>query len=181
MTHRYATRRDLSQKEVRLLLDYCPETGKLIWRTRLGDDLQTISFNERFAGKEAGALTPQGYRSLKIHNQGYRAHRIIWVWMTGDWPPDSVDHVDRDKSNNKWSNLRLATKSDNGANIGCRRHNKLGIKGVRLKPSGNYQAQIKKNGKCHHLGHFSTAEQAHQAYLAAARKMHGAFAHGSQQ
>lgn len=95
--------------------------------------------------------------------------------MTGDWPANLVDHIDMNKSNNAWSNLRDATKSQNGKNSRAKRTNKFGLKGV-CKVGNRYQAQIGCDGVKHHLGLFGTPEEAHAAYAAAAKELHGEFA-----
>lgn len=96
--------------------------------------------------------------------------------MTGVNPPDHIDHVDRDPSNNAWNNLRLASDPDNLTNKAVSKKNKLGLKGVcKTWKRNTYQARVKKNGKAYHLGYFKTAEEAKAAYDEAAKKLHGEF------
>lgn len=95
--------------------------------------------------------------------------------MTGDWPPDDVDHRDLNKANNKWTNLRLATRSQNVANGARRTDNRSGFKGV-TRRGNKWEARIRAGGLLHYLGLFETTEAAHEAYCAAAAKLHGEFA-----
>ena len=94
--------------------------------------------------------------------------------MTGEWPVIDVDHKDTVKSNNRWSNLRLATTSENGQNQQSPpSHNTTGFLGVTLyKPTGRYAAFIKVNRKSRYLGYYTTPEEAHAAYVAAKRELH---------
>jgi hypothetical protein len=96
--------------------------------------------------------------------------------MTGEWCSVMIDHRDGNPSNNRWSNLRRATVSQNNANRRLHRNNKCGFKGVVQNHIGRWVASIYKNGQRHHLGCFATAQEAHAAYVAAARKLFGEFA-----
>lgn len=169
-------RKDLSPTQIRDLLDYEPATGLFTWRARVGEDPSVKAWNTRFAGELAGTIDRRGYRRIKIHSTYYAGHRLAWIWMTGEWPPEDVDHINLNKGDNRFSNLRLASRSENQANVPAKSHNKLGIKGVCWKPAQGFHAQIKKNGKVRSLGHYKTAEEAHAAYVKAATEVHGEFA-----
>ena len=163
----------LDAATLRKALDYDPKTGVLTWRWR--DDVPRRT-NNRFAGKPAGGSDGQyGYISVRLYDRLYQAHRLAWLWMTGEWPTHLIDHIDMDPKNNAWDNLRPATKSQNMMNQGKPRHNKSGFKGV-FGAAGCWTAQIQVNRKNHILGTFDTAEEAHAAYCAAAARLHGAFA-----
>ena len=166
MTKRAPIKSDLSAEFVRTLFDYDPETGFLIHKARFGV----------IAGKRAGCVN-SGYRRVKIHGTPYQEHRIIWLWVTGEWPENDVDHEDLDKTNNKWKNLRKATRSQNALNAGGRTIRKYGsLKGARYRVGqGNWQAMIRV-GKIVYLGTFATEIEAHAAYLEAAKKLAGEFA-----
>lgn len=117
---------------------------------------------------------------IGIEGVGYLAHRLAWLYMTGEWPPAGVevDHVDTNPNNNKWCNLRLLTHSENGFNRGANRNNKTGLKGVHFhKKANKWVAQIVVNGENVYLGLFDSAEVAKIAYDAAARLYHGDYAH----
>lgn len=160
------------------MLHYDPETGIFIWRTR--EDARP-QWNARYAGKVAGyARTATGgrqYWSVRIYDWPFHAHRLAYFYMTGLWPLAEIDHIDNDGLNNRWANLRDATKSQNGANRGASRNNKAGLKGVSFcRKAGRYRATIRLNGKQKWLGYFDTAAAAHEAYKAAAIEKSGEFA-----
>jgi hypothetical protein len=97
--------------------------------------------------------------------------------MTGRWAKPTIDHRDGDCTNNRWNNLRRATRSQNNANRSRPRHNTSGYKGAsRCRRSGKWLAHIGINGKIIFLGRFETPQEAHAAYLKAARKLFGEFA-----
>lgn len=102
--------------------------------------------------------------------------RMAWLYMTGEMLPREVeiDHIDGDRANNRWSNLRLATSRQNSENIhGAHRDSQTGLLGVSLDRSGaRYLARIFVDGKAVGLGVHSTAEAAHAAYVAAKRQLH---------
>lgn len=96
--------------------------------------------------------------------------------MTGKWPTSQVDHINGDRSDNRWANLRQATQSQNSMNIGRRSTNVSGFKGVHWnKATQKWRACITINQKKFHLGLFQTAELAFGAYQLAAEKHHGPF------
>ena len=102
-------------------LDYDPETGKLTWKERdrkwFSSDKSYHWWNVMFAGKEAfTSLSKAGYYVGSILDRQYKAQRIIWLYMTGEWPEDEVDHIDHNKRNNRWVNLREASTKENGKN-----------------------------------------------------------------
>lgn len=101
-------------------------------------------------------------------------HRLAWLYMTGEWPTDEIDHRDRDPSNNRWSNLREATHKQNLSNQGIHSNNRLGIRGVE-KHGKRFRAYLGVEGKKVILGWFDTAEEAGAARDAAGRDMRGEF------
>lgn len=169
----------LNQETLKRLLHYDPETGVFTWRIRADGPK---AWNTRYAGKEAGYdWSPQGsnvtYRCIRIFDWPFLGHRLAWLYMTGAWPTDIIDHDDGDGLHNSWENLREANRVQNAANAGPTKRNKTGYRGVSIhKPSGAYRAAIFVDGKQTHLGHFPTAEEAARAYEAAAKKHHGKFA-----
>jgi hypothetical protein len=104
-----------------------------------------------------------------------KLHRLILGLTAAD--RFEVDHADGNGLNNKRSNLRVATKSENAANRGANSNNRLGVKGICLRPNGKFGAVIRVNGKQRHLGYFETVEEAAAAYNHAALKHFGYFAH----
>ncbi len=168
---------DLTAEDIRQLLDYDPATGIFIWRERVGDDQYTVAFNTRFLGKTAGTKDHLGYFRILVFGKLYLAHRLVWLWMTGLWPIKHLDHIDRNPSNNAFSNLRECTHAQNHWNITKSKTNRCGFKGVTFQKSrGKFRSEIKFNRRRVVLGRFDTAEEAHAAYIVAAQKYHGEFA-----
>ena len=155
-----------TQAELRREFDYDPITGALTWR---------VMFQQRSKhGGRAGTLTSERPRVM-YHSHVYLVHRLIWCWMTGDWPSSRIDHKDRDPSNNCWDNLRLATASQNRANAKCRHDSVSGLKGV-TRRGRKWRAHIGVDSKMVWLGTFDTPEEAQSAYMTAATARHGEFA-----
>ena len=155
-------RHQISIDEVRSRLSYDPLTGIFVWK------------DGRRIGKQAGYLHHSGYRVIRFGPSPYLAHRIAWVYMTGRWPRLSIDHIDMNKANNAFRNLREAAPWQNNANVGGRG---ALSKGVTLhRRSGKYQAQIKLRGQSFYLGLFETEAQASAAYVGASKVLFGEFA-----
>lgn len=158
----------LTAKHLRELLGYDPETGLFRWRIHVNN-------NGAHQGSVAGSIQNNGYRVIRIDGRLYLAGRLAFLWMRGRWPKLLVDHENRNRDDNSWLNLREANYRQNGAN----QRNRAPVKGVRYRSdliSRPYSAQIKVDQRYIHLGYFSTAEQAHAAYMTAARKYFGEFA-----
>lgn len=149
-------------------LDYDPETGVFKWakpRPRVK------------VGQVAGYRHHKGYIHLEIDGIHCAAHRLAWFYMTGEKPSKAIDHINRDKSDNRFCNLRLAESGQNRAN--SRGSGVTGFKGVVFKKwlkTKPYQAQITHNKKVIYLGCHATPEEAHEAYKKAAARLHGEFA-----
>lgn len=156
-----------TQERVKEVLHYDPETGDFTW---LKNKCKRIR-----RGDPAGWITNRGYVRVRVDHIARYAHRLAFLYQTGTWPSNDIDHIDCNPSNNAWVNLREATKVQNQANIGVRRGNRLGVKGVR-KQLNRYRATIRVYGKTVHLGSFLTPEEAHAAYMAEATKLYGEFA-----
>ena len=151
---------NVTQAEVRRLFDYCIETGVLTKN-----------------GKRIGWRGWRGYRKIRVNGVKYLEHRIIWLWMTGEWPPNQIDHIDTVPDNNKWANLRLATHAQNCRNRKMIKTKIGGIKGVfPFGREGKYRARIRVSGKDVHLGVFDDPISAHAAYARAAESFFGEFA-----
>lgn len=166
-----------SQQRVRQLLDYSAATGELVWRRQ---DDRTKTWNTRFAGKLAGCDS-HGYVVLNVDGKRYPAHRIIWVWIHGNIPTrKQIDHINGDRADNRLSNLRLATVVENTRNGPMRKRNRAGLKGVSFHAfSGLWRARIFVEGKERSLGYFTSPEEAHEAYVAEAKRCFGEFARAS--
>lgn len=140
-------------------ITYEPETGLFFWLTG------------RNAGKPLGdSLSSKGYRRVKIGKSYVRLHRLAFFLM-GEEVPEQVDHIDRNRTNNKWVNLRGCNSQTNALNRKTRVDNTLGVKGVE-KRGNSYRARIYLDGKPTYLGLFKTLEEASEAYEEAVVKMH---------
>lgn len=152
-----------SQEHLQARFAYSPVTGQL------------FHLQGRFKGQPAGCRAINGY--LYVGGDSLLAHRVIWKLVTGEDPNHlQVDHLDGDRTNNAWHNLRLATNTDNGFNRGRQSNNKSGFKGVSLHVQGRWVARIRSRGVDKHIGLFDTPEEAHAAYVEAAERLHGEFA-----
>ena len=159
----------LTAERLRDLLTYEPSTGVFTWRF--------WRYHMR-AGDVAGSLNKKlGCIMIGIDGGLYYAHRLAWLYQTGEWPPQEIDHRDGNPLNNRWANLRLAAHAENVRNARKRRDNKSGLKGVCWsRQHGKWRADINLNHTRHFLGLFDAAEVAHLAYRRAARRLHGEFA-----
>lgn len=162
-----------STERLHELFVYDPISGEI--RSRLSRGGRTR------AGKLAGDVSAaRGYIRIKIDGRYFYAHRIAWCMMTGRWPAAYIDHIDCDKSNTRWCNLREASKSQNGANRP--KHLRNGtclspLKGVSFNSkNGKWFSQILCEGAHQFLGYFDAENDAHLAYLAAAQRLFGKFA-----
>lgn len=158
-------------ERVKQLLDYAPETGVFTWR-------QTVAQHVKAGAVAGGVDRMNGYQRITLDGICFRAHRVAWVFISGAWPVNLIDHINGDKADNRACNLRPATHSQNSQNMRKRSKKKVSLKGVtpHLRKRGGYVAQINVGGKQRKLGVFSTAEEAYAAYKAAAEKNFGAFA-----
>lgn len=160
----------ITPSELHKLFHYNPETGHLIWKV--------AGARRRKPGDIAGCPVKgeKGRVKVGIQNKIFWAHRIIWAMQTGEWPDKQIDHINEDPSDNRWCNLRLATKAQNMRNVTLHKSNTSGHKGVGFhKPRNKWRAYIKADGKNYHLGLFSTKEEAIQARIKAAKNLHGVF------
>lgn len=162
----------LTQERLKQILHYDPQSGD--W-TRL-----VTRNNNAKMGVVAGSKKPTGYILIGVDGTIYRAHRLAWLYMTGRWPRNQIDHKDGNPSNNCWLNLREATNGQNKANSLKNSNNTSGLKGVSWnKFHKKWYAYIGLNGRKESLGYYQTKEEAHSAYLAAAKANFGEFARAS--
>jgi|TARA_B110000908_G_scaffold144814_1_gene174679 hypothetical protein len=158
----------ITQEELKRLFHYDEETGDL---TRLVKTCRGVK-----VGDIPRALNTQGYKRVRINSKLYYQHRLIFLYMEGD-TPSYVDHINGDKSDNRWSNLRPATPMSNACNIGKRSNNTSGYKGVYWdKRRQKWCAKINVEFRNKHIGYFTTKEEAYSAYCTAAYRYHGDFA-----
>lgn len=126
-------------------------------------------------GSVAGKTDSKGHRQITLNGRAYLAHRLAWTVTYGEWPSHHIDHKNGDRSDNRPSNLRACTRSQNNANARISKNNTTGFKGVTIHGE-RFRAQIGKDGKKMLLGVFSTKEEAHAAYVAASKVLYGKFA-----
>ena len=149
---------------LRKLLRYDPETGKLYWKPRDESTSQRPRhFNSKYENKEAGNTNPFGYVQLSVYSYCVRAHRAIYAIMTGEWPEEQVDHINGDKADNRWVNLRAVTAQQNSSNHpGWSKKTASAFIGVH-RLNGKWQAQATADGKKYHLGTFESEVEAAKA------------------
>lgn len=158
----------LTHRRLLQVLRYDPETGKFFWKIRAARRIHV--------GDEAGA-DHEGYVVISLDGTEYRAHRLAWFYTTRRWPRRDVDHRNLIRNDNRWDNLRNASRRQNCQNRPLAKRNKVGIKGVVYrKDAKKFRAVIKVNGKYTHLGYFTEAKAAGEAYKRAAAKHFGEFA-----
>ena len=167
---------------LRACFGYDPATGELRWKTRplehFVDDVARRKWNTRYPGKIAGAISSGGYRAICLIGYGprYAKHRIIFKLMTGRDPVLEIDHIDGNRANDRWSNLREATRTQQGQNSANRKNNTSGYRGVFWdKKSRKWRVNIRINNSRYHLGDFDQIEDAGAIYEAAAREAFGEF------
>jgi len=149
-------------KALRNIMRYDPDTGKLFWRERSDRPRQ---WNSRWAGKEAfTANRGDGYRCGRINGKTFFAHRVIWAIVHGHWPEQDIDHINGIRNDNRLSNLRSVSRSENMKNKMRPPSNTSGFIGVTWnKKTGKWQAQIQVDGRSKTLGNFSDKSDAVKA------------------
>lgn len=157
----------ITAEHVRELFHYDPDTGVI---TRI------VSRSGAKAGSVAGALHQSGYINIKIYRRTYKAHRIAWLYMYGEWPQQQLDHINGNRADNRICNLRSATANENSRNRKTHRNNTSGYKGVTwYARARKWQASICVNGKKKCIGYFKCPQAAHEAYCSASVMLHGEF------
>jgi len=159
----------ITQSELKELLEYNPDTGLFTWIKSNG--------NRRLkAGDAAGTKMKVGYVRITIQGKNYLAHRLAYLYMTGNFPKNGIDHINHIKDDNRWSNLRDATNSQNNSNRVKQKNNTSGYKGVRWhKQHKKWRAEIKYMNKCIHIGCYTTPQEAAEAYKKKAIELFGEF------
>jgi hypothetical protein len=158
--------------ELRQLLRYEPETGKLFWLPRAGDTRGERFFNTRFAGKEALTYLSKGYRVGSINDADAKAHRVAWAIHYGEWPNGFIDHINGDRADNRIANLRVVDHVGNGRNRKAGANNNSGVIGVGWnKRHKKWRASIRHNGELIYLGAFDNMDDAIRARMRAEEKL----------
>lgn len=154
---------DIDHNTVRRLFDYNKDTGCLTWRVRDRDffasEMAQNWHNNMYAGKRAGSVKTDykghTFRRVCIFYKVFAEHRVIWLYMTGSWPEDQVDHIDQDATNNRWCNLRESSSRQNMKNRPMQSNNMSGVTGVGWnKKRGKWVARVGHNRKLNYLGSY---------------------------
>jgi hypothetical protein len=147
----------LTQKRLRAVLNYDPETGIFTWKQgyRIGEVAGTLHDD-------------RGFLKVSVDGQRYLMHRLAWLWMTGAMPETNIKHIDGDRSNNRWSNLRSGDRMQKSGYRGPRRH-ETNLPGV-WAVGGKFEATIGVDGLILSLGCFETAQAAQDAITLAIRR-----------
>jgi hypothetical protein len=159
----------ISQEELKRLLEYDPITGDFTWLEKASKHSNIVigSIADKFHAK---------YKDISINNKRYKSHRLVWLYLYGEFPTVLIDHIDGNTLNNRADNLRLATSSKNNWNRTVNSNSSTGVKGVRIHKNGNYEARIMCNKVSHYLGVFETLEEASRAVESKRQELHGEFA-----
>ncbi|HHT2832409.1 TPA: HNH endonuclease [Klebsiella aerogenes] len=168
------------QSFLRSIFNYDHETGVLFHRNRpevmFKSSRQFLNWNSRYPGTPVGSITKGGYLATRINGEDYYVHVLIWAYVNGDDGCLSVDHINRNRCDNRISNLRLATNSQNLFNSGCSRNSLSREKGVhKRKDCDTWRAVIDVDGKRINLGSFKSKEEAVEAYRKASIELHGEY------
>ena len=153
---------DLTQKRLKEILVYNPETGVFGW---------SMSRSGVKKGTNAGCDRGDGYIIIKIDYTLYLAHRLAWLYQNGSFPSGDIDHINRSRSDNRISNLREISNKCNAKNCKISKNNKSGVTGVTFyKPQKKWHARIKVNFEEFHLGYFKEFHKAVSARWEAEKK-----------
>lgn len=156
----------LSQSRLKEVLHYDPDTGVFTWLVKLG--------GRHNIGTIANSVDGKGYIRIQIDGRRYRAHRLAWFYVYGNWPKNNIDHRDRNRKNNRINNLRDRTQAENMRNTGMRPDNTSGYKGVTWdKVNQKWKAQMQVDGRMKFLGRFSKIKDAVSARNAAEKTIKG--------
>ena len=156
------------QDELKALLHYDPDTGIFTHLRSAG---------KAKAGQRAGKINWLGYVEMRVMNTLFKAHQLAWLYMTGCLPPApyTPDHVNGDRADNRWINLRLANQFQQTWNSPAHQNNQSGLKGAwPCKTTGRWQSILTDGENRIWLGRFDTAQEAHEAWIKKAVELRGA-------
>jgi len=154
---------DITQGELKELLDYNPDTGVFTIKKKYAKNV--------IVGKVVGTGNGKGYLRISLINRRYLSHRLAWLYVHGEWPDDQIDHINHDRSDNRIENLRCVSNSGNQKNATITKRNRSGVVGVHWnKSSRKWHAQIKNEGVYDYLGLFDSLDDARKARKRAEKK-----------
>ena len=156
---------NLTAEHLRSILEYHPDTGHLVWRAD--------GWKHKALDRAGGLGHSAGYRSFQIDKTKYLEHRLIYFYVTGEWP-NVIDHINGDRTDNRWCNLRNVSHTINMQNIKKAQSNsKTGVLGVYwVEEKKRFIARIHAHGKIWNVGRFTNLQEAGEAYISAKRKLH---------
>lgn len=159
----------ITQSELKELLDYNPDTGVFTWKKTVNSRAVILS--------AAGNQDYNVYIRITIYKKKYAAHRLAFLYMTGEWPKEVVDHINQIKNDNRWTNLREATVSQNNINSKKQKNNKSGYRGVYwYNKNQRWRVQIKYKSKYITLGSYTDIKEAAEVYKKKALELYGDYA-----
>jgi len=154
----------LTQSRLQEVLEYNPITGVFTRRLKQTGVKQ---------GSISGSRSNEGYLVTTIDSEAFKCHRLAWLYMTGEWPAGQIDHINGDRSDNRFSNLRVVLKQQNAENQRkAQRNNKSTNTLGTFKNGSGFAARISHNNAKIYLGTFKTLDEASAAYIAAKRVLH---------
>ena len=157
----------LTQQRLKKLLNYDPTTGVFTWRVAKSRHVKI--------GQTAGTINSRECIQIMIDGKRYVAHRLAWLYIFGAWPSEHIDHINTTRFDNRIENLREATHVENAQNARKQQGARCRLKGVYVD-NNKFRARIRVGPRQIHLGMYDTEEEAHAAYMMAARTEFGAFA-----
>lgn len=161
----------MKQDRLKQLFRYDEDTGHFI---------RLVNARRAKAGEKAGYIAKNGYVYISVDGKPQLAHRMAWLYVHGHMPKAFIDHINRNPADNRISNLRECTQFENMQNITKFKSNTSGVKGVYwaggINKSAPWLVQVRAYGKLHYVGYFFTKEEAAEARIKAADKLHGTFA-----
>ena len=159
----------VTQDYLKDVFDYDAETG-LFSRKKVFTNVSKV-------GVPLGAKQSNGYIIINIAGRVYRAHRLAWLYVHGEWPEEDIDHINGDVTDNRICNLRKASRSENLCNTKLPRTNTSGFKGVSWDSArGKWFGKVQFGNKQYPVGRFDTIEQAVDAVNEKRIELHGEFA-----
>ena len=162
---------ELSHQRLLEVVQYDKSTGDFSWRA------QRRRGPRRVIGSRAGYQDEKGYIKISVDGREHKAHRLAWFYVTGEWPPNFIDHVNGRRADNRWANLRLATQAENQQNRKPKTGSASGLLGVHWnKQTRKWRSVVCLNKRTHYVGSFASRTEAYAATLEAKKRIHAFWA-----